>query len=314
MDGLWKKHGEAITTAACGIFVLVGALAGHRGAPTWFSSSLFAVGYALGGYRQAIEGVTKLVRERELDVDLLMVVAAIGAAAIGFWFDGALLIFIFALSGTLEGYASARTRRDIEALMALNPEDALIVRDGREEKVAAASLIIGDVIVVLPGERVPADGDVLDGSSAVNQASITGESIPVDKTRGDSVLAGSINTHGALRITVTKAAHETVLARIIALVKDAQERRPRSQLFIERFERSYAKVVVVGALALMGVPHFALGWTWEDSLYRAMVFLVVASPCALAASMMPALLSALSNGARSGVLTKEARSSKPSQE
>jgi Cd2+/Zn2+-exporting ATPase len=302
--GRWDKHGEVITTALCALFVAAGWLAARSRLGPLGTNGLFLVGCVLGGYRQAIEGTSTLVKEHELDVDLLMVVAAIGAAIIGYWFDGALLIFIFALSGTLEGYAGARTKRDIEALMALHPEDASVVRDGREERVRAATIAIGEIVLVKPGERIATDGTVLEGSSAVNQASITGESMAVDKRVGDEVFAGTINGHGALQVSVTRSAGETILARMIRLVREAQERRPPAQLFIERFERGYAKVVVAGAVLLVGLPSAAGWWTFREALYRSMVFLVVASPCALAAAMMPALLSALSNGARSGILFK----------
>ncbi|HEY3818773.1 MAG TPA: heavy metal translocating P-type ATPase [Polyangiaceae bacterium] len=304
MERLWAKHGEALTTGLCAVFVGAGWLASHAGAGVTATTALFLVGYVLGGYRQAIEGVTTLVKDRELDVDLLMVVAAIGAASIGYWSDGALLIFIFALSGTLEGYASARTKRDIEALMALHPESARVVRNGREETVAAETLAIEDVIIVRPGERIAADGKVLEGTSAVHQASITGESMPADKRPGDEVFAGTINGHGALRVEVTRPAGDTILARMVQLVREAQERRPPAQLFIERFERRYAKVVVVGAIVLVALPSLLHWWTFREALYRSMIFLVVASPCALAAAMMPTLLSALSNGARHGILFK----------
>ncbi|MDB4956947.1 MAG: zosA [Myxococcales bacterium] len=304
MRTLWTKHGEAITTAICALFVLAGALIARAGVSSWVADGFFLIGYVAGGYRQAIEGTTKLVRERELDVDLLMVVAAIGAASIGYWFDGALLIFIFALSGTLEGYASARTQRDIESLMALNPEEAVVLRDGVEVRVAIDQLQIDDVVLVKPAERIPADGVVLEGASLVNQASITGEATPVHKTTGSDVFAGTINGQGGLRVRVTKPAGETVIARIIALVQEAQERRPPAQLFIEKFELRYANLVVLGAVLFVVLPTTLMGWTFAAALYRAMVFLVVASPCALAASMMPALLSALSNGARNGVLFK----------
>jgi Cd2+/Zn2+-exporting ATPase len=301
---LWESHGEAITTLLCAGFVGAGWMAHRAGLGAVGTALIFLVGYLLGGYRQAIEGTTTLIKDRELDVDLLMVVAAIGAAAIGYWFDGALLIFIFALSGTLEGYASARTKRDVEALMALHTEDALVVRNGREQRVPAASLAIDELLVIKPGERIAADGLVFEGMSAVNQASITGESMPADKHPGDEVFAGTINGHGALRVTVTRPAADTILARMIQLVQEAQERRPPAQLFIERFERGYAKVVVIGAIAVVALPSLAHWWTFREALYRAMIFLVVASPCALAASMMPTLLSALSNGARNGILFK----------
>ncbi len=301
---VWTRHGEAITTAVCAVFVVFGFLVARDGGPSALSTGLFLIGYVAGGYRQAIEGTTKLLVERELDVDLLMVVAAIGAAGIGYWFDGALLIFIFALSGTLEGYASARTQRDIESLMSLNPDEATVLRGPGEERVPVDALRVGDIVIVKPGERIPADGQIKDGASLVDQASITGEATPVHRQIGDEVFAGTINGQGGLRIEVSKPAGETVLARIIAAVREAQERRPPAQLFIEKFERVYANLVVLGAVLFVLIPIFALGWTFADAWYRAMVFLVVASPCALAASMMPALLSALSNGARNGVLFK----------
>lgn len=303
MQTTWQKHGEAITTVLCGAFVVAGALARDH-VSIYASSALFLIGYVAGGYRQAIEGITKLVKERSLDVDLLMVVAAIGAATIGYWFDGALLIFIFALSGTLEGYASARTQRDLESLMALHPDTAVIMRDGVEHRIPVEALVIGDVVLVRPGERIAADGEVTEGRSVVNEASITGEARSIEKAIGGHVFAGTINGQGAMRVRVAKLAAESVIARIIGLVQEAQERRPRAQLFIEKFESWYANVVVLGAILFVAVPTLFLGWTFSASLYRSMVFLVVASPCALAASMMPTLLSALSSGARNGVLFK----------
>ena len=303
MQSTWQKHGEAITTLVCGVFVVAGALV-RAHVSTYVSSALFLIGYIAGGYRQAIEGTTKLLRERELDVDLLMVVAAIGAATIGYWFDGALLIFIFALSGTLEGYASARTERDIASLMALHPDHALVLRDNVECVIAVEALVVGDLVIVKPGERIAADGHVVDGHSTVNEASLTGESAAIDKATGNEVFAGTINGHGGLRVKVSKTSGETVIARIIQMVEQARDRRPRSQLFIERFESWYANVVVIGAVLFVVVPTTLLGWSFAAALYRSMVFLVVASPCALAASMMPTLLSALSSGARNGVLFK----------
>jgi Zn2+/Cd2+-exporting ATPase len=214
------------------------------------------------------------------------------------------LIFIFALSGTLEGYASARTERDIASLMALHPDHALVLRDGVESIVCVEALVVGDLVIVKPGERIAADGHVVEGHSTVNEASLTGESAAIDKATGDEVFAGTINGHGGLRVRVAKTSGETVIARIIQMVEQARDRRPRSQLFIERFESWYANVVVVGAILFVVIPTTLLGWSFAAALYRSMVFLVVASPCALAASMMPTLLSALSSGARNGVLFK----------
>jgi Cd2+/Zn2+-exporting ATPase len=178
------------------------------------------------------------------------------------------------------------------------------VRNGREERVPAASLVVDEIFIVKPGERVAADGKVVEGASALNQASITGESMPIDRRTGDEVFAGTINGHGALRVRVTRPSGDTILARMIQMVQEAQERRPPAQLFIERLERGYAKVVVAGAIAVVALPSLVHWWTFHEALYRAMTFLVVASPCALAAAMMPTLLSALSNGARNGILFK----------
>ncbi|HEY0869215.1 MAG TPA: heavy metal translocating P-type ATPase [Acidothermaceae bacterium] len=292
-----------MTTALCALAVLTGWLL-LRGRLHAAGVAVLITGYVVGGYRQARDGLLTLIRDRELDVDLLMVVAAIGAAAIGEWFDGALLIFIFALSGALEGYASARTTRDITALMALTPEEAILLRDGAEQVVPASDLKVDDRIVIRPGARIPADGAVVEGTSAVNQAPITGESVPVEKSFGSDVFAGSINGHGALYVNVTRTPGDTLLARIISLVREAQANRPRAQLFIERFERGYAKVVVLGAIFLGSIPAAVGWWTGREAIYRAMIFLVVASPCALAAAMMPTLLSALSNAARNGILFK----------
>ena len=217
MRSVWTKHGEAITTAICAVFVAVGFVVARDGGPIALSTGLFLVGYIAGGYRQAIEGTTKLFAERELDVDLLMVVAAIGAAAIGYWFDGALLIFIFALSGTLEGYASARTQRDIESLMSLNPEEATVLRDTGEERLPVDALRIGDIVIVKPGERIPADGQIIDGASLIDQASITGEATPVHRQVGEEVFAGTINGQGGLRVKVSRPAGETVGGTDVAL-------------------------------------------------------------------------------------------------
>ena len=194
-----------------------------------------------------------------------MVVAAAGAAAIGYWEDGALLIFIFALSGTLEGVASARTKKDITALMALAPDQASVLRGEREEQIAAASVVLGDRVRVRPGERIPADGLVIEGASAVNQASITGESMPVDKTRGRRGLRRHDQRTRRARSSRSPAARVTRCSPASSRSsRDAEARRPPAQLFIERFERGYAKVVVAGALAVTFVPWLAHWWTFRE--------------------------------------------------
>ncbi len=303
VNELWERHGAAMTTAGSAVLALLAWWTGTNG---WgaLEIALYVAAYVIGGYRKAWEGLQTLIQERDLDVDLLMIVAAVGAASIGYWQDGAILILIFALSGALEGYTMEKTNQDIRSIMKLRPETALVLRGNSESRVSVEELQPGNLVLVKPGERIPADGVVRQGYSAVDQASITGESIPVDKTHGAEVYAGTINGQGALTIEVTKPAAATLLARIIRLVQEAQSEMPPSQLFVEKFERIYARVVVGAALLLMIIPPYALGWNWDETVYRAMIFLVVASPCALVSSIMPAILSGISNGARKGILFK----------
>jgi Cd2+/Zn2+-exporting ATPase len=302
-SNMWERHGEVLTTILSAVLALAAWQAGING---WqgIEIPLYIAAYVAGGYRKAREGIKTLIVERDLDVDLLMVIAAIGAASIGYWQDGAILIFIFALSGALEGYTMEKTNRDIRSIMKLRPEKALVLRGQTEMQVKVEELKEGDLVLTKPGERIPADGRIKEGYSAVDQASITGESIPVDKGTGDEVFAGTINGQGALLIEVMKPAEATLLAKIIRLVQEAQSEMPPSQLFVERFEGMYAKVIVAAAVLLLLVPPYVLEWTWEATIYRAMIFLVVASPCALVSSIMPAILSAISNGARKGILFK----------
>jgi Cd2+/Zn2+-exporting ATPase len=299
----WDRHGAAIVTALSAIFTLLAWYSGENGWVAW-EIPCYITAYVIGGYRKAWEGLQTLVQERDLDVDLLMVVAAIGAASIGYWQDGAILIFIFSFSGALEGYTMEKTNKDIRSIMKLRPETALVLQGETEIQIKVEELQKGDLVLIKPGERIAADGIIQEGHSAVNQASITGESLPVDKTSGDEVFAGTINGQGALTIEVTKPTEATLLAKIIRLVQEAQSEMPPSQLFVERFEGIYAKVVVASAVLLMIIPHYLLGWSWDKTVYRAMIFLVVASPCALVSSIMPAILSGISNGARKGILFK----------
>ncbi|WP_429352055.1 heavy metal translocating P-type ATPase [Paenibacillus sp. 4624] len=265
---------------------------------------LYIAAYAIGGWTKAKEGVETLVKDRDLDVNLLMIAASLGAATIGYWNEGAMLIFIFALSGALESYATERSHKDISSLMALKPETALRLEDGQMNVVAIEELKSGDLLLVKPGELIPADGVVYRGSSFINQSSITGESMPVDKSEGDEVYAGTVNGEGALYIEVTKSAAGSLFGKIIKLVEEAQAEVPDSQRFMERFEGIYARIVVgVTLLVIVGTP-LLLGWTWNEAFYKAMVFLVVASPCALVSSIMPVMLSAMSSSARRGILFK----------
>ncbi|MCL6459655.1 MAG: cadmium-translocating P-type ATPase [Gorillibacterium sp.] len=303
LSNLWKQHRALMIATLSLIFIILAWLMGKNDA--YLAEVIFFVlAYVTGGYQKAWEGFTKLFKERDLDVDLLMVIAAVGAASIGYWMDGAILIFIFSLSGALEEYTMERTNHEITSIMQLRPEEAFVVLEGIERKVKVEQLEVGQIVLVRPGERIPADGRIVEGQSAVDQASITGESLPIDKAVDDEVFAGTINGQGALKISVTKPAGETLLSRIIHLVQEAKNEMPPSQLFVERFEGIYAKIVVLSALLLMTIPPFLLDWTWDKTIYRAMIFLVVASPCALVSSIMPAILAGISNAARKGVLFK----------
>jgi len=300
---LWSRHkGLIVTALSLGFIVLA-----------WYSKNyghselevpFYLLAYAIGGYQKAWEGLQTLIKEKDLDVDLLMVVAAIGAASIGFWRDGAILILIFSLSGALEGYTLERTNDEIKSIMKLRPEEAIVLQGNVEKRVRVEELNQGDRLLVRPGERIAADGIVCEGYSSVNQASITGESIPIDKSAGDEVFAGTMNGQGALVVEMTKPAEATLLAKIIHLVQEAQSERPPSQLFLERFEGVYAKIVISSAILIAVLPPLVLGWSWSETIYKAMIFLVVASPCALVSSIMPAVLSGISNGARKGILFK----------
>ncbi|MDX3146577.1 HAD-IC family P-type ATPase [Streptomyces scabiei] len=276
------------------------------GASAWLYGPLYAVAYAAGGWEPALEGLRAL-REKSLDVDLLMIVAALGAAAIGQVLDGGLLIVIFATSGALEALATARTADSVRGLLDLAPTTATrLPADGSaEETVPTDRLAVGDVVLVRPGERVGADGRVLEGESEADQATITGEPLPVPKAPGDEVFAGTLNGTGALRVRVERDPADSVIARIVTLVEEASRTKAPTQLFIEKVEQRYAVGIVVATLAVFAVP-LALGEDLTAALLRAMTFMIVASPCAVVLATMPPLLSAIANAGRHGVLVKSA--------
>ncbi|MFF5285306.1 HAD-IC family P-type ATPase [Streptomyces sp. NPDC013171] len=274
-------------------------------APAWLWAPLFAATYVTGGWEPGREGL-KALKDRTLDVDLLMVVAALGAAAIGQVLDGALLIVIFATSGALEAVATARTADSVRGLLDLAPETATrLADDGTEETVPAAELAVGDLVLVRPGERIGADGRVVDGASDVDQASITGEPLPVAKQAGDEVFAGTLNGSGALRVKVERDPSESVIARIVAMVEEAAETKAPTQLFIEKVEQRYSLGMVAATLLIFAIPLLA-GAGLQSTLLRAMTFMIVASPCAVVLATMPPLLSAMANAGRHGVLVKSA--------
>ncbi len=293
-------------TVVVALMLLVGALLQWLPAkPSSWRWLPLGIAYLVGGYPIVVDGWAMLKQWR-LSIDFLMGVAAVGAAVVGSPLEGAVLIFLFSLSKALEQYAMGRTRSAIGALMELRPAEATRVdADGRElDRVPVERLKPGDFILVRPGERIAADGRVHAGQSEVDQAAITGESMPVPKKVGDEVYTATINQGGALVVAVTREAGETMLARIIRLVEEAQEQRAPAQHFIDRFAHPYA-LGVVAATALVAIaPPLLLDARWADAFYRAMTLLVVASPCALVISTPSAILSGIANGARHGVLFK----------
>ncbi|MEU0600819.1 heavy metal translocating P-type ATPase [Streptomyces sp. NPDC006393] len=296
---------EARWAAAALVLFLIALPSQLTGAPAWTWGPAYALTYAAGGWEPGWAGLRAL-RDKTLDVDLLMVVAALGAAAIGQVMDGALLIVIFATSGALEALATARTADSVRGLLDLAPATATRVEsDGSEVTVAVEELTVGDTILVRPGERVGADGRVLDGASEVDQATITGEPLPVAKERGDEVFAGTLNGTGVLRVHVERDASETVIARIVRMVEEASGTKAPTQLFIEKVEQRYSLGMVAATLAVFLVP-LAFGAALTGSLLRAMTFMIVASPCAVVLATMPPLLSAIANAGRHGALVKSA--------
>nr|WP_308425979.1 heavy metal translocating P-type ATPase [Lentzea pudingi] len=284
---------------------LAGLATKLAGGPSWSWWVLLLGCYATGGWEPALAGLRAL-RERTLDVDLLMIVAAIGAAAIGQVVDGGLLIVIFATSGALEAVLTQRTADSVRGLLDLAPQRATLLLPGnREQEVDATTLRIGDEILVRPGERISGDGVVVDGRSEADQASITGESLPVPKEPGSEVFAGSLNGTGGLRVQITRAARDTVIARIVAMVEQASATKAKTQLFIEKVEQRYSLGMVAVTLALFAVP-LLFGAALEPTLLRAMTFMIVASPCALVLATMPPLLAAIANAGKRGVLVKSA--------
>ncbi len=286
---------------------LIGLLAGVyfqlSESPLMFEGVAFLVAFLAGGIPAAI-GAFQNLFQKKLDIDLLMVLAAIAAALVGEARDGAILLFLFSLAGTLEEYAMGNTKRAVVALMKLRPDEAnLEGADGQMTRVAVESLEIGDVVVVKPGERIPVDGSILSGTSAVDQSSMTGESVPVDKDTGDNVFAGTVNGHGVLRVTVEKTASHSTLAQMITLVTEAQAKRSPSERFSDWFGERYTILVLVGStLALLGFILFGIPYT--EAFYKAATLLVVASPCAIVISVPAAILSALAASARRGMLFK----------
>ncbi len=310
----WLEHEEPEPVAASagnrlrllvcsGIAFTVGLLAPLLHIPAALSWTPFALSIALGGVYTARRAVTSF-RSGHLDINVLMVIAVAGAMVLGEWAEAASVVVLFALAQLLETRAMDRARGAIRALMDLAPAEAIVRRDGHQQRVPVDDVGIGDTILVGPGEKLPLDGRVLAGDSYVNQAPVTGESLPVEKTAGEEVFAGTINGRGALDVVVTRLRRDSTLARIIHLVERAQAQRAPSQAFVDRFARVYTPVVLALAVAVALVPPLLFDGQWSTWFYRSLVLLVISCPCALVISTPVSIVSALAAAARKGVLIK----------
>jgi len=265
---------------------------------------LFLATAAISGYSIAREGLSSLIFRKKLSIDFLIMIAAVGSFFIGHGEEGATVIFLFYVAEFLESHASERARRSIVSLMKFAPAVATVKRDGEEREVHVHDVNMNETIVVRPGEKIPMDGKILRGVSSVNQAPITGESVPVTKQVGDEVYAGTINNEGFLEIKVTKRSDETMLSRIIKLVEEAQKIKSPTEKFIDKFSKYYTPSVILLAIGVATVPTLAFGLPFNEWLYKALVLLVVSCPCALAISTPVAMVSGITSAAKNGVLIK----------
>ena len=299
---LWSP--KVLASAASGVLLAIGWGLSRTLTVGW--PSLVALGLAIlvGGYFFAREGLEKLWRKRVVGIEVLMSTAALGAAALGEPLEAAMLVFLYSISEAAEGFTEQKTRAAVRALMKLVPKVALVRRDGVDVEVPVESLAVGEVFIVRPGESVATDGAVVRGETSINQAPVTGESVPVKKAAGDEVFAGTINADGVIQVRATKTYQENTVAKIIHLVEEAQEKKGEQQRFIERFGARYSPAVLAGGVLIAAVLVFAFGLSWSLAMHRAVVFIVAAAPCALVISVPITLIAALGTGARNGVLIK----------
>ncbi len=299
----WRNP-KVITSVLSGVLLLVGWLVGLAGASEIVSTVLYIAAILIGGYYFGREALEELIFEREIGIEMLMAVAAVVATVLGMPAEGAMLVFLYSISEAAEGYTEQKTRSAIKALMNLAPKVALVRRDGGEREIPVEELEVGDVFIVKPGQSIATDGIILTGISSVNQAPVTGESVPVEKQPAEAVFAGSINGEGALEVRATKTFADNTIARIIHLVEEAQEKKGKSERFIERCGARYRRVVLLLGILIAVVPPLFLGADWATWIARATVFIVAAAPCALVISIPITLVASLGTGARNGVRIK----------
>jgi len=303
LSWLTASPAESLMTFATLFFLVVGAFSPQAGLPAWFTTLMYFGAYLAGGWF-GIQSAWESLKEKTVDIDLLMILAALGAAYVGAPLEGGTLLFLFSLSNLLQHAAMDRARKAIHALMKLRPSQALTKRNGELVLMAIDDLVIGDIVVVRPGESIPLDGTIEHGESAVDESTLTGESMPVSKHTGNPVFAGTINTSGGLEVRVTKLARDSAIARLIQMVEHAQSEKAETQRFLDTAEQYYAAGVILFVLGLIFIPMLISDAPFASIFYRAMTVMVVASPCALVISTPASILSAIGGAARHGVLFK----------
>ncbi|HEX9829413.1 MAG TPA: heavy metal translocating P-type ATPase, partial [Bacteroidota bacterium] len=297
---------QLVTTALSGSFLLSGGLFVWLNLPDSLSTTFFLLSIIAGGWQFALKGY-KAAKNLSLDMNFLMSVAALGAVAIGEYAEGAAVVFLFALSLLLESLSIDKSRRAIQSLMKLSPATATVKRGNAEVQVGVEEIHLNEILIIKPGERIPLDGVVASGNSTVDQSTITGEAMPVSKKHGDTVYAGTFNQRGSVEVRVTKLVNDTTLSRIIQLVEDAQSKKAPAQAFTERFAQYYTPAVFALAVLVAILPPVLFQQEFSEWFYRALVLLVIACPCALVISTPVAVISALTNAARNGILIKGGR-------
>ncbi|WP_449329211.1 heavy metal translocating P-type ATPase [Salibacterium lacus] len=297
------KKKRLSSTTLSGIFLMLGFAGSFTALPAFLITALYAAAIAAGGYKPA-KSAFFAAKSGSLDMNVLMAAAVIGAALMGEWFEGAMVVWLFALGNALQNRSMERTRTSIRHLMDLAPDEAVVLSGGQQVRKAVEDVGVGEILVVKPGQKIPLDGEVVTGASSINQAPITGESLPVDKQEGSTVYAGTINESGSLEIKVTKLVQNTTIAGIIHLVEEAQEKKAPMEAFIDRFAAVYTPVVFALAVSVMVLPPLLGFGAWGEWLYKGLALLVVACPCALVISTPVAIVSAIGNAAKNGVLIK----------
>jgi len=297
-----KTNYRIFTTIISGV-LLISAWGLGKVVPPNASMAMYLAAALIGGFWTFRRGISSL-RARTFDMNVMMTVAVVGAAAIGQWSEGASVAFLYSVSNLLESYTMEKTRKSIRSLMQMAPSEATVRRYGIEENVPVDEIQLGDTVIVRPGERIAVDGTVSVGQSSVDQAPITGESIPVERSVGDTVYAGTINQQGALEVTVTRLASDTTLSKIIHMVEEAQGQRAPSQVFVDRFASYYTPAILVLVAGMALLPPLLFSQPWVPWIYRALALVIVACPCALVISTPVAMIAAIGNAAKNGVLIK----------